>query len=348
MGSAEVRTFNRVDGGGCTTGSSSAVAARMAGECGAATTLTLLPGHGRTASTAPAPAAAQQPRPIDPDRRIPLAPDVGASPPPSTLATEPPQDADCQQFLEGILNGKYDAQRDEALLEVIANAILLRGDRPEIRLRHKNGRVCAYSRQLSPREALFNVSQASKRKATARRLVRDGCGVAARLQRGRTPPSGGPVRLSVSEQVGLMAALSMSRVGFNRWRLAIGGARSGLPSLPVLHAARREMYSLPGKQVIVTRSGAHLASLTAAIQERVTALCDADLSSSGLCATPWLCPTRRVRRRPLSPTPALLPQPSRTCTSPSAWTKEGIRRRSRLWLQLSTIPTPTARFTPFW
>ena len=277
VGSAEVRTFNRVNGGVCTTGSSSAVAAHMAGECGAATTLTLLPGHGRTALTAPAPAAAQQPRPIDPDRRLPLAPGVGASPPPSNLATEPPQVPDCQQFLEGLLKGKYDAQRDEAVLEDIANAILLRGDRPEIRLRHKNGRVRVYSRQLSPRKALVKVSQANKRKAAARRLVGDGCGVAARLQRGRTAPSGGPVRLSVSEQVGLVAALSMSRVGFNRWRLASGGARSGLASLPVLRAARREMYSLPGKQVIVTRSGAHLASLTAAIQERVTALCDADL-----------------------------------------------------------------------
>ena len=274
--SAQIRTINRVHGGGCTTGSSSAVAAHMAGECGAATTVTLLPGHGRTTLTAPAPAVAQQIRPVDPDRRLPLAPGFGPSPTTANLATEPPQVPDCQQFLEGLLNGMYYAQRDEAVLEDIANASFLRGDRPEIRLRHKNGRVRVYSLQLSPRQALFTVSQANKRKAAARRLTEDGCGVAARLQRGRMPPSGGPVRLSASKQVRLVAALSMSRVGFNRWRSASGAARSGLAKLPLL-PARREMNSPRGKKVIVTRPGAHLSSLTAAIQERVTALCDADL-----------------------------------------------------------------------
>ena len=163
------------------------------------------------------------------------------------------------------------------MFEDIANAVLLRGERPEIRLRHKNGRVRVYSRQLSPRKALVKVSKANKRKVAARRLEADGCGVVTRLQGRRTLPSRDPVQLSVREQVGLMAALSMSHVGLNRWRLAIGGARSGLFSLPVLLAARREMYSLPGQKVIVTRSGAHLASLTAAIRERVSAICDADL-----------------------------------------------------------------------
>jgi len=81
----------------------------------------------------------------------------------------------------------------------------------------------------------------------------------------------------VADQVGLVAVLSMSHVGFNRWRLALGGSRSGLVSLPTLREARKEMYSLPGKQVVVTGSGAHLASLAAAVQEKVTALCDAGL-----------------------------------------------------------------------
>jgi len=43
-----------------------------------------------------------------------------------------------------------------------------------------------------------------------------------------------------------------------------------------LRAGRRHLFTLPRKQVIVTGSGAHLASFTAAIQKRVSALCDAD------------------------------------------------------------------------
>ena len=271
------RMVNRVFVEGCSTCLLSAPPARTAGASGAATELSLLQGHGVATSVVPVLQAAQKPRRVDPDRPLQLDQGVGTNPATFTLSNGPPRVLDCQQFLEALLKYKYAWQRDKSVLEHIANAVLLRGERPEIRLRHKNGRVRVYSRQLSPRKALVKVSQANKRKAAARRLVGDGCGVAARLQRGRTAPSGGPVRLSVSEQVGLVAALSMSRVGFNRWRLASGGARSRLASLPVLRAARREMYSLPGKQVIVTRSGAHLASLTAAIQERVTALCDADL-----------------------------------------------------------------------
>ena len=37
------------------------------------------------------------------------------------------------------------------MLEAISNAILLRGDRPQIRLRRKNGRVRTYTKQLLPR-----------------------------------------------------------------------------------------------------------------------------------------------------------------------------------------------------
>jgi len=74
-----------------------------------------------------------------------------------------------------------------------------------------------------------------------------------------------------------VAALSMSHTGFNRWRLALDGRRSGLDSLSALRDARRELSLLPGKQVVVTQSGAHLASLAAAIQERVSDLRDRDL-----------------------------------------------------------------------
>ena len=87
----------------------------------------------------------------------------------------------------------------------------------------------------------------------------------------------GLVRLSVAEQVGLIAALSMTHIGFNRWRRAPGGSRSGFASMATLRSHRRDLASLPGKQVVVTGSGAHLVSLTAVIQERVSALCEADL-----------------------------------------------------------------------
>lgn len=44
----------------------------------------------------------------------------------------------------------------------------------------------------------------------------------------------------------------------------------------MLRAARRQLCSLPGKVVVATGTGAHLASLTAAIQEGVSALIDKD------------------------------------------------------------------------
>jgi len=81
----------------------------------------------------------------------------------------------------------------------------------------------------------------------------------------------------VAEQVGLVAALATSPIGLNRWRLALKGDGRHLGSLPALRAARWELSSLPGKQVTVTGSVAHLFSVTAAIQERVTALCAAGL-----------------------------------------------------------------------
>jgi len=215
--------------------------------------------------------AAQQHPGTEACRRLQLASGQEA---PST-ATQPPAFPDCQTFLDGLLAGNYAEEGDKSVLEAIANAILLRGARPEIRLKHKNGRVRVYKRQLSPRKAGVKTSQVNKRRATARRLLGVAPKKVARTQRGRTRPASASVRLSVAEQVGLVAALSMSHVGFNRWRLALGGAGRDLASLSALRAARRELSSLPGKQVIVTGSGAHLVSLTAAIQERVSALCAA-------------------------------------------------------------------------
>ena len=153
-----------------------------------------------------------------------------------------------------------------------------RGERPEIRLRHKNGSVRADLRQLSRRKAQVKTSQTNKRREAARRLQRGGAQVGvAKTTRCRTRPSHGAVQISVTKQVGLVAARSMRNVCFNRWRLALGGAASGLCILPILRAERRELSALPGKNVVVTGSGAHLISLTAAIQERLSALCDGGL-----------------------------------------------------------------------
>jgi len=194
------------------------------------------------------------------------------------LATEPPEVSSCRAFLDGLRAGTYDGDEDKSMLEAMASTILLRGDGPEIRLKHKNGRARVCLRQRSLRKAVVKKSQTNTRRAAAIRLlvgVRE-TGV-ARTQRTRTRLSRGAVELSVDEQVGLAASLSISHVAFNRWRLALGGSTSGLCSLPVLHAGRRELSALPGKHVVVTGSGAHIASLAAASQERMSSLCDGGL-----------------------------------------------------------------------
>ena len=190
-------------------------------------------------------------------------------------ATQPPAVPDCHAFPDGLLAGNDAREGDKSVLEAISNALLLHSKRLKIRPKLKNGRVRVYKRQLSPRKALGKTSHVNKRRATARRLLGVTPERAARTQRRRTRPTSAYVRLSVAEQVGLVAALSMNHIGFNRWRLALGKAGRDLASLSALRAARRELSSLPGKQVIVTVSGAHLVSLTAAIQERVSALCAA-------------------------------------------------------------------------
>jgi len=59
--------------------------------------------------------------------------------------------------------------------------------------------------------------------------------------------------------------------------MAPAGSHSGLACLAALRAHRRELAALLGKQVVVTASGAHLVSLAASIQERVSPLCDRGL-----------------------------------------------------------------------
>jgi len=262
----------------CEDSAASTQAARLSGEREAAAQHALQHEHGLAIDFRPAEPAAAPERPAA-DRRFSQASCPGrdnrASMP--TQATEPPAIPSCRQFLDGLLARKYDGVQDKPVLEAIANAILLRGERPEIPLKHKNGRVRVYARQLSPRKNLVKTNQANKRRAASRRLQAGNIGHRETARRGRTRPSGTPLCLSIAEQVGLVAALSMSHTGFNRWRLALGGGRSCLASLPALRDALRELSLLPGTQVVVTPSGAHPASLAAAIQERVSDLRDRDL-----------------------------------------------------------------------
>jgi len=196
---------------------------------------------------------------------------------PPMPATEMLAVPSCQGFLGGLMAGNFNGDKDKSVLEAISNAILLRGERPEIRLHHQNGRVRVYSRQLLARKQQVKTSQINKRRAAARLLERTGGAGVPEARGGRTRPSSDLVRLSVAQQVGLVADLSMSHIGFNRWRKALGGSRSGLGSLAALRAHHQRLATLPGKQVVVTGSGAHFVSLTAAVQEKVTALFDADL-----------------------------------------------------------------------
>jgi len=76
----------------------------------------------------------------------------------------------CQAFFDGLLAGNYGAEQDMLVLEAISDAILLRVERPEIHLKHKNGRVRVFARQLLLRKALVRRSQNNKRRVAALRL----------------------------------------------------------------------------------------------------------------------------------------------------------------------------------
>ena len=244
----------------CEDSAASTLAARLSSELEAAAQHALQHEHGLAIDFRPTEPAAAPERPAA-DRRFSQASSPGRDNRASVLtqATEPPVIPRYRQFLDGLLAGNFDGVQDKPVLEAIANAILFRGERPEIQPQHKNGRVRVYARQLSPRKNLAKTSQANKRRAAARRLQAGISGHQETASRGRTRPSRTPLCLSMAEQVGLVAALSMSHTGFNRWHLALGGGRSGLASLPALRDARRELFLLPGKQVVVTPSGAYLA-----------------------------------------------------------------------------------------
>jgi len=195
---------------GCQAYRASAMAARLAIEREAAAQLQLLKKGGLAATPSSLCTAAEpQQHPLDANLRL-LATGGVAAPLSPMPATEPRVVPSCQKFRDGPMAGNYDCDADKLVLEAIANAILLRSERQEIRLRHKNGRVHIYTMQLMPRKSQIKTRQIKQRRGAARRLnLSDGEWSAdgtARTDAARAWPraslcgrAGGPYRRSVNE-----------------------------------------------------------------------------------------------------------------------------------------------------
>jgi len=134
-----------------------------------------------------------------------------------------------------------------------------------------------YVRQVSPRKEAIKKSQINMRRAAVRRQLMVAGVVSCVDSDGSVCAGSGPpgVNLYNRQQVGIVFELSISWSAFNKLRRAMAGSESGLASRHVLRAAKKELADLPAKKVVVTTTGAHLANLAVAVQERVTALCDA-------------------------------------------------------------------------
>jgi len=183
----------------------------------------------------------------------------------------------CHAFFSYLQSGVLGRAADKAILWRIASTILLHMDCDEFRVMQKNGQGRVYARPISPRKGAVKKSQKNKRWAAARRLtlaceVGVSCEESGAVAVRRTAAS----HLSVREQVGLVYELGLSWTKFNKFRRALGGGRSGLTNRHELRKAKRVLAASPAKEVVVTSTGAHLANLALAVQERVTALCDAD------------------------------------------------------------------------
>ena len=143
----------------------------------------------------------------------------------------------------------------------------------------KNFQSRVYERQTSPRKQVVKTSSKNKRREAARRQRVAACIIDVNrgsYQRGGAAESGAAAGLSVKEQVGLVFELGLSWSCFSQLRHALGGGKSGLASRHVLRSTKRELAAATSKQVLVTSTGAHIANLALAVQERVTAPCDAD------------------------------------------------------------------------
>jgi len=126
-------------------------------------------GHFTGPSPVPVAATTQQQPSIYPGAQAHAPADAAASSA-SVQASTQSVIPTCQAFLDGLMAGTDGGEQDKLVLEAIAGAVLLRVERLEIHLKHKNRRVRAYARQLFPRKALVRKSQRNKRRAAALRL----------------------------------------------------------------------------------------------------------------------------------------------------------------------------------
>jgi len=104
--------FHRVVGADFEHSFASAMASRQAGEREAAAQLQILMERGRAATPAPLCADAElRQHPVDPHGRLPTA-GGDTTPPSSTPGTEFRAVPSCQRFLDGLMEGKYDGDKD--------------------------------------------------------------------------------------------------------------------------------------------------------------------------------------------------------------------------------------------
>ena len=74
--------------------------------------------------------------------------------------------------------------------------------------------------------------------------------------------------------MGLLEVAGLSHPGFALIRRVFGGSRVGMASVAKLRQARKRLAAMPANQIKVDSAGAHIASLSLALQERVSALCE--------------------------------------------------------------------------
>lgn len=135
-----------------------------------------------------------------------------------------------------------------------------------------------YVKVIVPRKAKVKTRLMYNCIASAKQALRSG-GVsdASVTQKKNEARKRVPVKPSVDEQVGMIADIGVSSSKFKKTRLGLGGSESGLASLSALRAQRYRLQTLECKTVEVNSSGAHLAGLRDAVQEKLAALWDACL-----------------------------------------------------------------------
>jgi len=144
-------------------------------------------------------------------------------------------------------------------------------------VKHGNGCVSTYARNLGTRKRVVQRSQQNRRQAVLRRLGAWGP-ISSALAVHRTLSSRSPpLLLAAVETAGLLAAIGLSDAKYNRVRKGFGAGLSEMASLPQLRQARTLLLNSSAYEVSVEDSGAHRTQLRLAVQERLGRLCAANL-----------------------------------------------------------------------